>query len=271
MATGIWTVTGRISHRKAKCISMGCRLARTWWTTPHFCCDATGRQQPNCRDHVYNSDGQDSTFTNPTPPDIHVILQLATPQVTFSPSTLPAGAEAEIDIEGVNTDFVSGVTTVGYGSSDVLVRGLWVLSPTHALANVQFARRATRDDCGDGAVWLPDCSQPSRCKLPAPIRAAGGGPSSGKRGLGAERGISRRDRKPDRREPGGTQTSITIKGQPANISQCHTDPSQFRGAAGFKPGLQILKLNNGTMNAYPMVITIVSTPPVITGFRTRPG
>jgi hypothetical protein len=38
--------------------------------------------------------------------------------------------------------FASGLTSVGFGSSDVLVRRLWVLSPTHVLVNVQVAPNA---------------------------------------------------------------------------------------------------------------------------------
>jgi len=62
--------------------------------------------------------------------------------VTFSPNTLPAGARALIDITGVNMSFANGLTSVGFGSSDVLVRRVWVLSPTHALVNVQVAPNA---------------------------------------------------------------------------------------------------------------------------------
>ena len=41
---------------------------------------------------VYNGDGQDSTFTDPTPPTVSYPTA-PTPQVTLSPETLPAGAE----------------------------------------------------------------------------------------------------------------------------------------------------------------------------------
>jgi hypothetical protein len=35
-----------------------------------------------------------------------------------------------VDITGVNTDFTSA-TTVGFGTSDVMVKSITVLSPTH--------------------------------------------------------------------------------------------------------------------------------------------
>ena len=105
---------------------------------------------------VFNSDGQDSMFYGPDAADLTAILQRCRRKVTFSPSsTLPAGAEAEIDIEGANTDFIRRHTAVGYGSSDVLVRGVWVLSPTHALANVQIAPNARKAASGHGGLGIP--------------------------------------------------------------------------------------------------------------------
>jgi hypothetical protein len=58
------------------------------------------------------------------------------PAAVFAPASLPAGVEAMVEITGTNTNFADGQTTVGFGSSDVFVRRLWVLSPTHAYANV---------------------------------------------------------------------------------------------------------------------------------------
>ncbi len=221
---------------------------------------------------VFNSDGQDSTFLDPTPPT-YAYPASPSPQVTFSPSTLPAGAEAEIDIEGVNTDFVNGLMTVGFGSTDVLVRGLWVLSPTHALVDVQVAPSAP-----SGALMATVISgfqvfsAPSAFQIAAPNTAlpvadpalvnAVWAPSGVFPGATASlSGVNL----------GGSQTTITIKGQTANIVSATPTLVTFVVPPGLNAGAQVLKLNNGSMNAYPIVITLAPAPPVITGVQDSSG
>ena len=53
-----------------------------------------------------------------------------------------AGATAMVDITAANMNLVDGHVTIGFGSHDVLVRRVWVLSPTHAVANVSVAANA---------------------------------------------------------------------------------------------------------------------------------
>jgi len=221
---------------------------------------------------VYNSDGQDSTFMNPTPPTYSYPSSPA-PQVTFSPSTLPAGAEAEIDMEGVNTNFVNGMVTVGYGSSDVLVRGVWVLSPTHALANVQISPNAAQGALGATVIsGFQVASEPASLQIaaanptlpvvdPALVNAVWA-PSGVFPGATASvSGVNL----------AGAQTSITIGGQAANIVNVTPTQVTFVVPAALKPGVAVLKFSNGTANAYPVVVTLVSVPPVITGVENAAG
>lgn len=221
---------------------------------------------------VYNSDGQDSTFTDPMPPTFNYPASPA-PLVTFSPSTLPAGAEAEIDIEGVNTNFIDGMMGVGYGSSDVLVRGLWVLSPTHALVNVQVSPNAPAGAIGATVmsgfqvaaepVALQIAAQNATLPVvdPALVNAVWA-PSGVFPGSTANvNGLNL----------GGSQTAITIGGQAANILNVTATQVTFVVPPSLKAGPAFLKLNNGTANAYPVVVTIVSTPPVITAVQNAAG
>jgi uncharacterized protein (TIGR03437 family) len=221
---------------------------------------------------VYNSDGQDSTFTDPTPPTFNYPAA-PTPQVTFSPGTLPAGTEAEIDIEGVNTDFVNGMMTVGYGSSDVLVRGVWVLSPTHALINVQISPNAPQGSIGATLIsGFQIATQPAALQIAAPDPAlpvvdpalvnANWGPSGVFPGSTANvNGVNL----------GASQTTITINGKAANIVNATPSQVTFVVPPALKPGIAVLKLNNGTTNASPVVISLVSTPPAITGVQNAAG
>ncbi len=92
---------------------------------------------------VYNSDGQNST-----------ILQSANP-LTYSyppprrrrlrpwfPRRWRRGRSASIDITASNTNFVDGQVAVGFGTADVSVRRVWVLSPTHLIADAVVAPNA---------------------------------------------------------------------------------------------------------------------------------
>lgn len=221
---------------------------------------------------VFNSDGQDSTFNNPTPPT-YTYPSVPSPQVTFSPSSLPAGTEAEINIEGVNTDFVSGMTSVGFGSTDVLVRGLWVLSPTHALVDVQLAPGAPTgalvatvtsgfqvfSQAGAFQITAPNSSLPvvDPAVVNATWQPSGVFPGSTATITGVNLG--------------GSQASLTVKNQAVKIISATTTQVTFIVPSGVKPGPQVLELNNGNMNAYPIVINIIGAPPVITGVQDSSG
>ena len=218
---------------------------------------------------VFNSDGQSSMFYGPSPIPAYTYPAAVSPKVTFAPSSLPAGAKAMIDITGSNTNFVDGLTAVGFGSSDVLVRQVWVLSPTHALANVQIAPNAAQ---GSSLATLISgfqvFSQPSAFQVggpnaslpvvePALVNAiwpvSGVFPGSTASLSGANLG--------------GAQTAITINSQPVNILSATATQISLVIPASLKPGPAILKLNNGTTNAYPVVISIDPAPPAITAVQ----
>ena len=51
-----------------------------------------------------------------------------------------------VSITSSSMQFVDGLTTLGFGSGDVAVRRLWVLSPTHAIANVTVSPSALQQE-----------------------------------------------------------------------------------------------------------------------------
>jgi hypothetical protein len=53
-----------------------------------------------------------------------------------------SGTDAMVSIHGVNTHFGVGQTSVGFGSSDITVRKLWVVDATHLLLNVTVSAAA---------------------------------------------------------------------------------------------------------------------------------
>ncbi len=88
---------------------------------------------------VLNPDGQTSMFLqaqNPTTYQYDGLSATDTAAVSMAPNSIAAGSESMVEISGTGTAFVDGVTTVGFGSSDVVVKRAWVLSPTRIIANV---------------------------------------------------------------------------------------------------------------------------------------
>jgi hypothetical protein len=80
-------------------------------------------------------------FLNPTAPTYTYATGAASavapnPSLTISPGVIPAGGAVTVDVEGVNTNFIKGATTVGFGTSDVQVNQINVLSATHLTVNV---------------------------------------------------------------------------------------------------------------------------------------
>lgn len=60
----------------------------------------------------------------------------ANPAISVTPANLLPGTNAMVEIDGVNTAFVSGRAFVGFGSSDITVKQLWVTGPTRIVMNV---------------------------------------------------------------------------------------------------------------------------------------
>jgi hypothetical protein len=92
---------------------------------------------------VSNGDGQSSLFLQFSSIPAYNYPAAGTPQLqSVSPLSLQAGGEAMVDISAVNTNFVDGQVTVGFGTSDITVNRVWVLSPTHLWVNVMVASGA---------------------------------------------------------------------------------------------------------------------------------
>jgi hypothetical protein len=60
----------------------------------------------------------------------------ASASLAVAPGTLSPGQDTVVDVVGSGTNFIDGQTVVGFGTSDVLVKKVTVLSPTHLTALV---------------------------------------------------------------------------------------------------------------------------------------
>jgi hypothetical protein len=89
---------------------------------------------------AFNSDGQSSLLLNAATPYTYAAGTAsaipANASVFVRPQVIPAGSPLTVTVEGTNTNFVAGVTTVGFGTSDVTVGQVNVIDATHLSATV---------------------------------------------------------------------------------------------------------------------------------------
>lgn len=65
------------------------------------------------------------------------------PSINVSAAPVAAGTDTTVEIFGTNTNFVQGQTTVGFGSSDITVTQVWVVSPGLIEMNISVNQSAS--------------------------------------------------------------------------------------------------------------------------------
>jgi uncharacterized protein (TIGR03437 family) len=218
---------------------------------------------------VYNSDGQNSTFLQPTP-TLYSYGPAAQPSFALSPAaaTLPAGTSAWIDITGVNTNWVEGQTALGMGSSDVSVRRVWVLAPNHLWANVTVAPNAAPAAYSASVFTGFQLSeQPFSLQVTAanprlPVIAV---PLTNTQGLSGIYAGTMVTLTGSNLVAGGGGGTLTLADQPVQILFASSNRIDFMVPGALPPGPALLKLNNGVDTALPVVVEIDPPPPQIVG------
>lgn len=85
---------------------------------------------------VLNSDGQSSLFLSPDNPAQLPYLEAEATSFTIQPSMISPGSETVLEINAPNAKFVAGRVRVGFGTSDLNVRAMQIVSPTKLLISV---------------------------------------------------------------------------------------------------------------------------------------
>ena len=84
-----------------------------------------------------NPDGQSSLQSlGSTPRPLYTYPQVNAVEIVPTPGNVTAGTDTLMVISGVNTHFAPGETVIGFGSSDISVRGSWVVSPNMVIMNL---------------------------------------------------------------------------------------------------------------------------------------
>jgi len=217
---------------------------------------------------VFNPDGQNSMFVQQQAPLMYQYPQYPAPAAGISITALPLGVSAMINIVASNMQLVDGLTTVGFGSPDVAVRHVWVLSPTQAVANITVSPWALQRmtsvsvisgfqvyEQSTGFQILPAVPTLPIVGLPVPDA------SSLQNSLypGAVAAVYGFNLVAPNAAP-----YITVANQPATILYASANQINFQIPSSIPTGVDVLQIYNGTTNAYPVALQIDTPPPAIT-------
>jgi uncharacterized protein (TIGR03437 family) len=224
---------------------------------------------------AYNSDGQNSQLVQ-SAPVTYSYGAAAPPLITsITPSSLPAGAEAAIDIIGSGFTFAPGQTIVGFGTSDVLVQQVFVLSPTHVrvdvlvspnavlsnpdvsvIAGFQYAAAAAGFQITPQVAGLP-------VPLPLLVNALPGLTGAYPGAIVSLYGSNL--------AAGSAIPVITVENQPVTVLYASPSQLNLQLPTTLTPGPAILTLNNGALAAFPIAVNIANLPAAIDAVQNTNG
>ena len=217
---------------------------------------------------IFNSDGQNSMFLQQQDPFTYAYPRAGAPVAAVSLAALPQGVSGMVSITTSNLQFLNGLTTLGFGSSDIVVDHAWVLGPNRIVANITVAAAAAQTST---SISVFSGFQFFEQPLGFQIQAAN--PNLPVIGLPVPNASPLQNSL----YPGATASlygvnlvaasatpTITIGGQSAAIVYASPGQINFTIPAGASTGPVVLSLNNGATTAYPIVLQIDAPPPVIT-------
>jgi hypothetical protein len=235
---------------------------------------------------VYNSDWQssitlDSQALNcvtgcaqlPDPPPVYAYPASGAAVIASGTVTLPGGIASRVDITATNMSFVAGQVTIGLGTSDAQVRDIFVLSPTHLVANVVTASNAAAAASELSVISGFQVAAQENAFQPQPANPAAPyiiGVADGTQGqatiygygyatiAGVNLGVSR----------GSVQA--TLNGEPAPVVYDSENQVNILVPGDLPAGLANLVVNNGMASSPPLAVRIGLPPPVIVGIALDP-
>ena len=219
-----------------------------------------------------NPDGQSSLFLQAPP--TYAYDPGEAPAISINPSSLPAGAEAMVEISGANTNFAEGQTVVGFGSSDVVVRRVWVLSPTRLRAQVGVRPLAVSLPTLVSVVsGFQIATQPAGFLVTAlnprllVVNPQLVNPATGQASVypGGPAVVQVANLVP---ASGIAGPLLFLNDQPVPVSSLAPGQVGFTIPAGFPTGPALLRLQYGPEPVYPVIVNIESSPPVILAVTT---
>jgi uncharacterized protein (TIGR03437 family) len=221
---------------------------------------------------VVNGDGQNSALVQKPP--VYHYPNVDGQAVGVNPASVPAGIETLLDVTGANTQFVDGTTTLGFGSSDVFTKRIWVLSPTQLIANVVISPKAANQSLdvtvtsgfqivtqgsafqvqpADAQAPVLNSNLVNAVYEPSGVFAGATVKLSGANLVSADGSVA-----------------IAVSGAAADIVTASGKQVTFVLPKDLKPGPNVLKLSNGSETA-TIGVQVATTPPKIFGLVSSAG
>jgi len=225
---------------------------------------------------VYNTDGQDSAFLQSASPVTYSYGNTGAPSISsISPASLPAGAEALVDITGSGFNFVPGQVTVGFGTTDIVVRRVFVVSPNHVQVDVSVSPNSALSNpdvsvingfqlataAAGFQITAPVSGLPA--VIPILTNAAPGLTGAYPGALVTVNGSNL--------TAGGSGPQVLIAGQTVTVVSASPTQLTLQLPAGLPVGPAVLVFNNGALNAYPVVVNIDRSPAGINAIQDGSG
>jgi Matrixin len=224
---------------------------------------APGSYQANVT--ALNIDLQSSLFVETTPVT-YTYPSADAPSASVVAPALPAGSEAMVVISGLN--IVDGQVSVGFGSSDVLVRKVWIKDSKRVWLNVSVNPAATAEDLPvtitsglqtiytQAALHIADHVDGQLVLQPGLVNAATGSVSLWP-GAVAIVNVSNLNAPPG-------SLALFVADQRATVYWSANGQLAFQVPANLSPGSAVLRLQTAQNNfVLPIVIDIDPQPPII--------
>jgi uncharacterized protein (TIGR03437 family) len=213
---------------------------------------------------AYNPDGQNSQLVQSAAPVTYSYGLLPTPAVaSISPASLPAGAEASVDISTSGFTLAPGLVTVGFGTADITVQRVFILSPNHLQVDVSIAPGAALSNpdvsvmSGFQVATAPAAFQitPAVAGMPTPVPVltnalpglTGAYPGSIVSLYGQNLAV-------------GAAPAITIAGQALNVLYASPTQLNLQLPSTLTPGPASMLINNGTAVSFPVTVNVDPLP-----------
>ena len=236
----------------------------------------TGASGQNAVITIYNTDGQNSQLVQGASPVTYAYGSSAAPSITsVFPASLPAGSEAAVDITTTGLSMSAGQVAAGFGTSDVVVRQIFVLGPNHLQVNVSVSPNAALSNTDVSVISGFQIASagasfqitPAVAGQPAPVPILTNA-LPGLNGSYAGATVSLYGTNLTARNGNPT---LLIGGQAATILFASATQINLQIPAGLTPGPATLNLNNGAVNAFPLLVSIDPQPATVTGLQNVAG
>ena len=214
---------------------------------------------------AYNPDGQNSQLLQSPTPVTYSYGALPTPAVTsISPTSLPAGAEASVDIYASGFNFLPGQVSVGFGTTDIVVQRVFILSANHLQVDVAIASGAALSNpdvsvfSGFQTAVAPAALQitPAVAGVPAPLPVM----TNALPGLTGAYPGSIVTVYGQNLTAGGVTPVVTIAGQALGVLYASPTQLNLQLPSTLTPGPAPLLINNGAAVSFPVTVNVDPLP-----------